>query len=230
MNQETSKTIATFYKFTPLPEYIEWKRKLLKWGERNEILGTIILAPEGINATVSGTKDGIESFVNLIREDSNFTDLSPRLAESPRSTFYRLRIITRPEIVTLGDPTINPKKVVGKYVEPEDWNQLIRDPNVRVIDTRNEYEVKVGTFKGAENPHTDNFGQWPKYVKNELGKNNIQLRRESNIWLKHFMAGGNMPMQQKREREHRQQFLTNFFVNLNIFGLKKLRLQKLSMP
>ena len=77
MNQETSKTIATFYKFTPLPEYIEWKRKLLKWGERNEILGTIILAPEGINATVSGTKDGIESFVNLIREDSNFTDLSP---------------------------------------------------------------------------------------------------------------------------------------------------------
>ena len=174
VNQETSKTIATFYKFTPLPEYIEWKRKLLKWGERNEILGTIILAPEGINATFSGTKDGIESFVNLIREDSKFTDLSPRLAESPRSTFYRLRIITRPEIVTLGDPTINPNKVVGKYVEPEDWNQLIRDPNVRVIDTRNEYEVKVGTFKGAENPHTDNFGQWPKYVKNELGKNKKQ--------------------------------------------------------
>ena len=83
-------------------------------------------------------------------------------------------IITRPEIVTLGDPSINPNKAVGKYVEPKDWNQLIRDPNVRVIDTRNEYEVKVGTFKGAENPHTDTFGQWPEYVKNELRDNKKQ--------------------------------------------------------
>ena len=76
--------------------------------------------------------------------------------------------------MTLGDPSINPNKAVGKYVEPKDWNKLIRDPNVRVIDTRNEYEVKVGTFKGAENPHTDSFGQWPEYVKNELGENKKQ--------------------------------------------------------
>jgi len=144
------------------------------WGKCHDILGTMILAPEGINATVSGSSEGIEYFMNQIREDVRFSDITPRLSESPRSTFYRLRIITRPEIVTLGDPSINPNKAVGKYVEPQDWNQLIRDPNVRVIDTRNEYEVKVGTFKGAENPHTDTFGQWPEYVKNELSDNKKQ--------------------------------------------------------
>ena len=174
MSEENLKTIATFYKFAEFPEYEEWKSKLKGWGKSHDILGTMILAPEGINATVSGSRKGIESFLNLIRKDVRFSDLSPRLSESPRSTFYRLRIITRPEIVTLGDPSINPNKAVGKYVEPKDWNQLIRDPNVRVIDTRNEYEVKVGTFKGAENPHTDTFGQWPEYVKNELSDNKKQ--------------------------------------------------------
>ena len=174
MSQENTKTIATFYKFAEFPEYEEWKSKLRGWGKSHDILGTMILAPEGINATVSGSSEGIEYFMNHIREDFRFSDITPRLSESPRSTFYRLRIITRPEIVTLGDPSINPNKAVGKYVEPQDWNQLIRDPNVRVIDTRNEYEVKVGTFKGAENPHTDTFGQWPEYVKNELSDNKKQ--------------------------------------------------------
>ena len=174
MSEETLKTIATFYKFAKFPEFEEWKNKLKDWGKNHEILGTIIIAPEGINATVSGPREGIENFINLIREDVRFSDLSPRLSESPKSTFYRLRIITRPEIVTLGDPSINPNKTVGQYVEPREWNKLIRDPNVRVIDTRNEYEVKVGTFKGAENPHTDSFGQWPEYVKNELGENKKQ--------------------------------------------------------
>ena len=174
MSQENTKTIATFYKFAEFPEYEEWKSKLRGWGKSHDILGTMILAPEGINATVSGSSEGIEYFMNHIREDVRFSDITPRLSESPRSTFYRLRIITRPEIVTLGDPSINPNKAVGKYVEPQDWNHLIRDPNVRVIDTRNEYEVKVGTFKGAENPHTDSFGQWPEYVKNELSDNKKQ--------------------------------------------------------
>jgi UPF0176 protein len=174
LSQENTKTIATFYKFAEFPEYEEWKCKLRGWGKCHDILGTMILAPEGINATVSGSSEGIEYFMNHIREDVRFSDITPRLSESPRSTFYRLRIITRPEIVTLGDPSINPNKAVGKYVEPKDWNQLIRDPNVRVIDTRNEYEVKVGTFKGAENPHTDTFGQWPEYVKNELSDNKKQ--------------------------------------------------------
>ena len=174
MSEETLKTIATFYKFAEFPDFEEWKSKLKDWGKSNEILGTMILAHEGINATISGPREGIENFIYLIREDVRFSDLSPRIAESTRSTFYRLRIITRPEIVTLGDPSIDPNRVVGKYVEPKDWNELIRDPSVRVIDTRNEYEVKVGTFKGAENPLTDTFRQWPNYVKEKLGENKQQ--------------------------------------------------------
>ena len=114
MSQENTKTIATFYKFAEFPEYEEWKSKLRGWGKCHDILGTMILAPEGINATVSGSSEGIEYFMNHIREDVRFSDITPRLSESPRSTFYRLRIITRPEIVTLGDPSINPHKADGK--------------------------------------------------------------------------------------------------------------------
>ena len=174
MTKDTAQTIATFYKFAEFPEYKEWKIKLGKWGKELKILGTMILAPEGINATISGPREGIEKFLENIRTDPRFADLNPRTAESTRSTFYRLRIITRPEIVTLGDASINPNKAVGKYVNPEEWNALIRDPDVRVIDTRNEYEVKVGTFKGAENPHTDTFRQWPEYVEKELGSDKKQ--------------------------------------------------------
>ncbi|OUW37381.1 MAG: hypothetical protein CBD35_05270 [Verrucomicrobia bacterium TMED175] len=174
MTQDTPQTIATFYKFAEFPEFKEWKNKLGQWGKELNILGTMILAPEGINATISGPQDGVGKFLDHIREDPRFADLNPRIAESTRSTFYRLRIITRTEIVTLGDASINPNKAVGQYVTPEEWNALIRDPDVRVIDTRNEYEVKVGTFKGAENPHTDTFRQWPEYVEKELGSDKKQ--------------------------------------------------------
>jgi UPF0176 protein len=174
VTKDSAQTIATFYKFAEFPEFKDWKNKLGQWGKDLNILGTMILAPEGINATISGPRDGIEKFLAHIREDSRFADLNPRVAESTRSTFYRLRIITRPEIVTLGDSSINPNKAVGQYVNPEEWNALIRDPDVRVIDTRNEYEVKVGTFKGAENPHTDTFRQWPEYVEKELGSDKKQ--------------------------------------------------------
>ena len=174
VTKDSAQTIATFYKFAEFPEFKEWKNKLGQWGKELNILGTMILAPEGINATISGPRDGIDKFLDHIREDPRFAVLNPRIAESTRSTFYRLRIITRPEIVTLGDSTINPNKAVGQYVNPEEWNALIRDPDVRVIDTRNEYEVKVGTFKGAENPHTDTFSQWPEYVEKELGSDKKQ--------------------------------------------------------
>jgi UPF0176 protein len=183
VNKQVSQTIATFYKFADLPEYQDWKRKLIKAGFENDILGTIILAPEGINATIAGSKKNIDTFINLICEDDRFTDITPRTTESPRSTFYRLRIITRPEIVTLGDPSINPNKKVGQYVEPEDWDSLIQDPDVRVIDTRNEYEVAIGTFRGAENPHTQIFSEWPEFVEK-----NLKPKKKQKIAM--FCTGG----------------------------------------
>ena len=112
MTRDLAQTIATFYKFAEFPDYREWKNKLEKWGVELNILGTLILATEGINATISGSRNGIKKFLEHIREDNRFADLSPRTAESTRSTFYRLRIITRPEIVTLGDASVNPNKVV----------------------------------------------------------------------------------------------------------------------
>ena len=166
--ESTSTTISTFYKFAELPEYKDWKGRLETWGKKNQILGTVILASEGINATISGSKNQINLFLDQIRKDSRFSDLTPRTTQSPRSTFYRLRILTRPEIVTLGDPAVSPNKAVGQYVEPEEWNKLIQDPTVRVIDTRNEYEVAIGTFKGAENPHTQTFREWTDYAKKNL--------------------------------------------------------------
>ena len=168
MKKDTKQTISTFYKFVELPEYKEWKIKLASWGKENQIRGTIILASEGINATISGSKNQINHFLDQIRKDSRFSDLNPRTTQSPRTTFYRLRIITRPEIVTLGDPSVSPSKTVGQYVEPEEWNKIIQDPTVRVIDTRNEYEVAIGTFKGAENPRTQTFKEWTDYAKKNL--------------------------------------------------------------
>ena len=93
-----------------------------------------------------------------------------RECETERNSFHRLRIIIRPEIVTLGDPSMNPNDAISEYVSPEDWNQLISDPDVLLIDTRNDYEVEQGTFKGAANPDTATFGQWDNYVKNNLAE------------------------------------------------------------
>jgi len=183
VNKKAIQTIATFYKFADLPEYENWKTKLEQAGLENNIAGTIILAPEGINATISGLKESIDIFINFICKDIRFADITPRITESTRSAFYRLRIITRPEIVTLGDPSVNPNKTVGKYVEPEDWNALIQDPDVQVIDTRNDYEVSIGTFKGAENPNTQIFSEWPDFVEK-----NLQTKKKQKIAM--FCTGG----------------------------------------
>ena len=157
-----------FYKFADLPDCEEWKNRLEETGDQNDILGTIILAPEGINGTISGSSHGIKGFINEIKSDSRFADIQPRCNQSRGNTFYRLRIIVRPEIVTLGDPSINPNKGVGEYIDPDQWNDLIRDPEVTLIDTRNDYEVEIGTFEGAENPKTQTFRQWSDYVSQNL--------------------------------------------------------------
>ena len=168
MSEEKERTIATFYKFADLPDCEEWKNRLEETGDQNDILGTIILAPEGINGTISGSSHGIKGFINEIKSDSRFADIQPRCNQSRGNTFYRLRIIVRPEIVTLGDPSINPNKGVGEYIDPDQWNDLIRDPEVTLIDTRNDYEVEIGTFEGAENPKTQTFRQWSDYVSQNL--------------------------------------------------------------
>jgi UPF0176 protein len=164
------QTVSTFYKFAEFPDHAEWKPKLAQLGEKEKVTGTLILANEGINGTVAGPKKGLTSFIEEITSDPRFADLPIRSMVTPRQTFYRLRIVIRPEIVSLGDPSILPSNGSGQYVNPEDWNELISDPEVELIDVRNDYEVEIGSFEGAENPQTETFGEWDEYVKKRWGK------------------------------------------------------------
>ena len=164
---EMQQTVATFYQFVELPDYEALGERLKTQCEESEVLGTVILAEEGINATIAGPEKGIAEVMAFLRSDPRLTDMEHRETTTDRITFHRLRIIKRPEIVTLGDPTVNPNEAVGKHVDPKDWNALISDPEVILIDTRNSYEVEVGTFQGAIDPKTETFGQWDEYVKKE---------------------------------------------------------------
>jgi UPF0176 protein len=164
------QTVSTFYKFAEFPDHAEWKPRLAQLGKKEKVTGTLILANEGINGTVAGPEKGLIRFLGEITSDPRFADLPIRSMVTPRQTFYRLRIVIRPEIVTLGDPTILPSNGSGQYVNPEDWNELISDPDVELIDVRNDYEVEIGSFEGAENPQTETFGEWDEYVKKRWGK------------------------------------------------------------
>jgi UPF0176 protein len=162
--------VITFYRFAEFPEHKEWKPKLEQLGEKEKVSGTLILANEGINATLSGSPEALDRILSFICKDARFTNLPIRSMTTPRPTFYRLRIITRPEIVTLGDPSILPSNGSGKYVEPEEWNDLISQPDIEVIDVRNNYEVEIGSFDGAINPNTQTFGQWTDFVEKRWGE------------------------------------------------------------
>ena len=164
------QTITTFYQFADLSDFQDWKERLEETGIKEKVLGTIILGREGINGTICGPESGVDKFMALIRSDERFAGMPSRSTFTSRETFYRLRIAIREEIVTLGLPGIDPTEVVGQYVEPEDWNALIKDPDVLLVDTRNDYEVELGTFKGALDPDTQNFSEWPDFVKDSLEK------------------------------------------------------------
>ena len=164
-----TQTVATFYHFVDLPDCEDWRTRLDSECETYKVLGTIILATEGLNATITGPKAGVDAVLAFIRSDQRFTEMPHRECETQRNSFHRLRIIIRPEIVTLGDPTVNPNNAVGQYVAPKDWNEFISDPDVLLIDTRNDYEVELGTFKNAVNPDTAAFGEWDGFVQKKLG-------------------------------------------------------------
>lgn len=161
-------TIAAFYKFVEIADCEALRARLLDACRREGIKGTILLAREGINATVSGGAEGIGNLLELLRADSRFADLTVKFSRAESHPFQRLKVKIKPEIVTFGVPEANPGVQVGTYVAPSDWNALIRDPDVVVIDTRNSYEVSVGTFEGAIDPETAAFGEFPEFVASRL--------------------------------------------------------------
>jgi len=160
--------VATFYKFVNISDLEAKKKQILALCLEKQLKGTIILAEEGINGTIAGCSDAIASVLMTLRGIPELADLEHKESTSKKPPFVRMKVKIKPEIVTLGLPAVNPNQQVGKYVGPQDWNQIISNPEITVVDTRNDYEVGLGSFKGAKNPNTESFRQFPEYVAENL--------------------------------------------------------------
>lgn len=161
---------AALYKFVSLPDYKNLQQPLLDICVKHNIKGTLLLALEGINGTIAGLPDDIKAVLNYLRHDPRLHDLEHKESYADMHPFYRMKVKLKKEIVTMGVAGVNPNNVVGTYVKPEDWNDLISDPDVILLDTRNDYEVHIGTFKGAVDPKTTTFREFPKFVEENLDK------------------------------------------------------------
>ena len=157
--------VAALYKFVEINNLLSLKDNLYKICEENNIMGTILIADEGINGTISGKDNQIKQTISSLLSDERFSNLEIKYSSTDRQPFHRMKVRLKKEIVTIGLPEINPNKKVGTYVKPEDWNDLISDPNVIVIDTRNRYETKIGSFQNALDPETSSFREFPSWVK-----------------------------------------------------------------
>jgi len=163
-----SLVVAAIYKFVQLNDCAALREPLLAQCNASGVMGTLLLAEEGINGTIAGTRSGIDQVLAYLRSDARLSDLEHKESCADYPPFYRMKVKLKKEIVTMGVPGINPTEQVGQYVKPQDWNALISDPDVLLIDTRNDYEVDVGTFKGAVDPRITTFRDFPEYVKNNL--------------------------------------------------------------
>jgi len=160
--------VSALYKFATLEDFTELRQPLLTLMEEQQVKGTLLLAKEGINGTIAGDRNGIDAVLNWLRSDPRLADIKTKESYEQEMPFYRTKVKLKKEIVTMGVENIDPNAIVGTYVKPADWNALISDPEVLLIDTRNDYEVHIGTFKGAVNPVTDTFREFPQYVKDNL--------------------------------------------------------------
>ncbi len=160
--------VCALYKFVTLENYQQMRQPLLDVMESNGIKGTLLLANEGINGTVSGSREGIDALLTYLNQDDRIKPISYKESIDEEQPFYRTKVKLKKEIVTLGIEGIDPLKTVGTYVKPQEWNDLISDPEVTVVDTRNDYEIEIGTFEHAINPKTDSFREFPEYVKQNL--------------------------------------------------------------
>ena len=164
----TSSIVCALYKFVTLENYTDMRQPLLDVMLQHDIKGTLLLANEGINGTVSGPRSGIDQLLAYLNTDPRINPVSTKESIHDNAPFYRTKVKLKKEIVTMGVEGIDPNRVVGTYVKPQDWNALIADPDVLLIDTRNDYEYEIGTFKGAIDPHTDSFREFPQYVRENL--------------------------------------------------------------
>ena len=175
--------ICALYKFTRLDDFEEIQLPLRSFLDSLSVKGTLLLAREGINGTISGTKVSLEKVLDYLQSDPRFLDLEFKFSYSKKIPFKRLKVKLKKEIVTMGLTEIDPTHSAGTYVKPKDWNELINDPDVVLIDTRNNYEYEIGSFKGAINPNTETFREFPSFTKNTL-----EQYRDKKIAM--FCTGG----------------------------------------
>ncbi|MBB5731417.1 UPF0176 protein [Altererythrobacter atlanticus] len=159
--------VAALYRFARFEDCAALRDPLAQLCEEQGIRGTLLLAPEGINGTIAGSPDGIHAVLDHIRGLPDCSDLDVKFSGAQSMPFHRMKVRLKREIVTMGQPDIDPRASVGTYVQPEDWNDLISDPDTIVIDTRNDYEVAVGSFAGAIDPKTASFRDFPDWFRQQ---------------------------------------------------------------
>lgn len=179
----TPIVVAALYKFVSLEDFEGLRERLLTVTEEADTRGTLLLALEGINGTIAGSREAIDKVLDFLRSDPRLVDLDHKESYTDENPFYRMKVKLKKEIVTIGDQSVDPNKAVGTYVEPENWNDILNDPDIVVLDTRNDYEVSIGTFEGAVNPHTTSFREFPEYVKE-----NIDPTKQKKVAM--FCTGG----------------------------------------
>ncbi len=157
--------IAALYRFCRLPDFADLRSPLMELCEREGIMGTLLLAREGINGTVAGPGAGIDALVAWLQAMPEFEGAEIKFSHADTMPFRRMKVRLKKEIVTMGVADIDPLQGTGAYVEPADWNTLIADENTVVVDTRNDYEIAIGTFKRAIDPHTTTFREFPDWVE-----------------------------------------------------------------
>ena len=179
----TELFVAAFYKFTEIEDLTTLQESIESCCIENDVRGIVLLATEGINSTIAGPRNGVLAVLEFLRKDPRFDGLTWKESIAKEQPFRKLRVRLKKEIVTMGVPGIDPERLAGTYIKPEDWNDLISDPNVIVVDTRNDYEVEIGTFKDAVNPDITSFGELPEWIKN-----NIDIQTQPRVAM--FCTGG----------------------------------------
>ena len=178
--------ISTFYKFLVLENYKELKIKFDKSLSKTNIKGTILLANEGVNGTIAGSESDLKKFFLYMDKFSQFKDINPKFSSSNKNPFLRMKVRLKKEIVTIGIPDVSPSNLVGKYLNVEEWNEFLNESDSMIIDTRNDYEVSIGTFKNSINPKIKSFRNFPNWVqKNLIDK---KVSKKSKIGM--FCTGG----------------------------------------
>ncbi len=167
--------VVALYKFEALPDYQELRQPLLDVCRARKVFGTLLLAAEGINGTIAGVDEDVHAVVDFLRKNPRLSDLRIKESRANKAPFHRMKVRLKKEIVTMGMADLDPMKAAGTYVDPAEWNELIQDKDVWLVDTRNDYEVAIGSFPGATNPKIKNFREFPEWFRNQNSRNKKKI-------------------------------------------------------